>query len=62
MRRAADRPRRGGATAVDPVCGMEVAVSPASVQVELDGERHYSCGEGCRNSFVAERARDAGVS
>ena len=62
MRRAAEPAAAQRRTAIDPVCGMEVAVSPASVQVELDGERHYFCGEGCRDSFVAERARDAGVN
>ena len=49
------------AVAVDPVCGMEVAVSPASIQLELEGERYYFCGEGCRDRFAAERAPDAGI-
>lgn len=40
--------------AVDPVCGMEVAVSAASIQLERDGERYYFCSEGCRESFSAE--------
>jgi xanthine dehydrogenase accessory factor len=47
--------------ALDPVCGMEVAVSEASIQLERDGERHYFCSEGCRDSFAAEGAADAGV-
>ena len=46
----------------DPVCGMDVAVSEASIQVELNGERYYFCSEGCRDGFVAERAPGAGVS
>jgi xanthine dehydrogenase accessory factor len=41
-------------SAVDPVCGMEVAVSPASIQLERDGERYYFCSEGCRDRFIAE--------
>lgn len=45
----------------DPVCGMEVAVSEASIQLERDGERHYFCSEGCRDRFATKRARDAGV-
>jgi xanthine dehydrogenase accessory factor len=49
------------AVAIDPVCGMEVAISPASLQLDLDGERHYFCGEGCRNRFAAEHAPDAAV-
>ena len=40
--------------AVDPVCGMEVAVSAASIQLKRDGERYYFCSEGCRDSFSAE--------
>jgi len=47
--------------ALDPVCGMEVAVSEASIQLELNGERYYFCSEGCRDSFAAQGARDAGV-
>ena len=47
--------------ALDPVCGMEVAVSEASIQLELNGERYYFCREGCRDSFAAEHAPGAGV-
>jgi xanthine dehydrogenase accessory factor len=43
--------------AIDPVCGMEVALSPASIQLERGGERYYFCSEGCRDSFAAEGAR-----
>ncbi|MDP9228030.1 MAG: XdhC family protein, partial [Actinomycetota bacterium] len=46
--------------AIDPVCGMEVAVSEASIQLERDGERYYFCREDCRDTFVAQGA-DAGV-
>ena len=42
--------------ALDPVCGMEVALSPASIQLERAGERYYFCSEGCRDSFAAEGA------
>lgn len=45
----------------DPVCGMEVAVSKASIQLELNGERYYFCSDGCRDSFAAKGAPDAGV-
>ena len=44
--------------AKDPVCGMEVAVSPASIQLERGGEIHYFCSEGCRDSFSAEGVPD----
>jgi xanthine dehydrogenase accessory factor len=46
-------------TAVDPVCGMEVAVSQASIQLERDGELHYFCSEGCRDTFSARSVPDA---
>ena len=49
------------AAAIDPICGMEVAVSEASIQLERDGERHYFCREGCRDAFLAAEAADAGV-
>lgn len=37
------------ATAVDPICGMEVAITPATPQ--LDGV--YFCCEGCRDHYAA---------
>ena len=40
-------PRRR--TAIDPICGMEVVVSPATPQ--LDGV--YFCCEGCRDRYAA---------
>src|SRR5262249_617777 len=45
-------------TAVDPVCGMEVAVSEASVHLERDGDLHYFCSEGCRDAFMAQGVPD----
>ena len=60
------RPRQPGRppveVALDPVCGMEVALSPASIQLERDGERFYFCSEGCRDTFAAEGAHGAAVS
>ena len=53
------RPSAPDEVAIDPVCGMEVAVSPASIQLERDGERFYFCSEGCRDSFGAEGAHGA---
>jgi xanthine dehydrogenase accessory factor len=43
-------------TAVDPVCGMEVAVTEASLFLELDGERVYFCSAGCREAYAAQHA------
>jgi xanthine dehydrogenase accessory factor len=44
--------------AIDPVCGMEVAVSQASIQLERDGGLHFFCSEGCRDTFSAQGAPD----
>jgi xanthine dehydrogenase accessory factor len=41
--------------ATDPVCGMQVAIAPASAQLEVDGERLYFCCEGCRDAYAAGR-------
>jgi xanthine dehydrogenase accessory factor len=49
------------AVAIDPICGMEVAVSAASIQLERDGERYYFCSEGCRDSFRAKDASGAAL-
>ena len=51
----------GSRSRIDPVCGMEVALSPASIQLERDGERYYFCSEGCRDSFAAEGVPGAAV-
>ena len=45
-------------TAIDPVCGMEVAVSEASIHLERDGELYYFCSEGCRDTFSAQGVPD----
>jgi xanthine dehydrogenase accessory factor len=40
--------------AVDPVCGMEVAVSDATPYLDnAGGERVYFCCEGCRTTYAA---------
>jgi xanthine dehydrogenase accessory factor len=45
------------ATAVDPVCGMSVAVSPHSMSYEHAGRTWYFCAAGCRAAFAADPAR-----
>jgi xanthine dehydrogenase accessory factor len=47
-------------TAVDPVCGMEVAVTDASLHLDVDGVRVYFCSEHCRAVYAEEHER-AGV-
>jgi xanthine dehydrogenase accessory factor len=45
-------------TAVDPVCGMEVAASEASIHLQRGDELYYFCSEGCRDTFTAEGVPD----
>jgi xanthine dehydrogenase accessory factor len=40
-------------TAVDPVCGMTVLRAGTTVHVEADGETHWFCCAGCRDTFLA---------
>jgi xanthine dehydrogenase accessory factor len=47
-------------TVTDPVCGMTVTVSPASLSYEHAGRTWYFCAAGCRAAFVADPARYAG--
>jgi xanthine dehydrogenase accessory factor len=49
------------ATAVDPVCGMEVAVTAATPRLEHDRATVYFCGEGCRAAFASDPVRHAGA-
>jgi xanthine dehydrogenase accessory factor len=42
------------ATAIDPVCGMEVEIATARFTAEHDGQRYYFCCPGCRRSFEKE--------
>ncbi|MFC4946510.1 XdhC family protein [Pseudonocardia sp. GCM10023141] len=44
--------------AVDPVCGMEVAMTSASISAQhADGSVHYFCGTGCRQAFLDDPQR-----
>jgi len=49
------------AVAIDPVCGMEVAISAASIQLERDGKTYYFCSEGCRDAFAAKGVSGAAL-
>ena len=50
----------GVATAVDPVCGMTVLASPASLSAEHAGRTWYFCAPGCRDAFLADPGRYGG--
>jgi xanthine dehydrogenase accessory factor len=54
---AADPPTAAGTTAIDPVCGMEVAVAEASLRLEHAGTTRYFCGPGCRQAFADDPGR-----
>jgi xanthine dehydrogenase accessory factor len=51
---AAARP----ATAVDPVCGMEVLVSDTTLRLDVGGEPVYFCCDGCRSTYAERRSAD----
>jgi xanthine dehydrogenase accessory factor len=58
-RRRVAMPVAAPATAVDPVCGMEVAVADATPRLEHAGSTVWFCCEGCRDAFAADPARHA---
>jgi xanthine dehydrogenase accessory factor len=43
-------------TAIDPVCGMEVLASEASLHLDVDSTRFYFCCDGCRTSFAKQHS------
>jgi cytochrome c-type biogenesis protein len=46
---------RARRTAVDPVCGMSVAVESAAATVAIGEDRFYFCSEACSASFERDR-------
>ncbi|WP_395297973.1 XdhC family protein [Kitasatospora hibisci] len=48
-------------TALDPVCGMTVAVAADTPYSDARGHRHWFCSTGCRDRFEAETAQPAEV-
>jgi xanthine dehydrogenase accessory factor len=50
------------ATAIDPVCGMSVAMVPSSLSAEVDGTTVWFCAAGCRKAYLADPARYAAAS
>ena len=46
-----------GATARDPVCGMDVTIATAKHTAEHDGASFYFCHAGCRTKFLADPQR-----
>jgi xanthine dehydrogenase accessory factor len=54
-------PLPAGVEAVDPVCGMTVAVGPAVEQTVHEGLTVFFCSEHCRVRFEAEPDRYSGL-
>ncbi len=51
FRRAAPR---GVQIAIDPICGMQVAITEETLYLDAAGSRRYFCGTGCRVAFAAK--------
>ena len=50
-------PGRSAITSVvDPVCGMEVAVTAATPSLDAGGERVFFCSAGCRDAYAKQHA------
>jgi xanthine dehydrogenase accessory factor len=45
------------AVATDPVCGMDVAITPDAISAEHAGRTWYFCAPGCRQRFLAASER-----
>lgn len=43
-------------TAIDPICGMSVAITPHALQAIHEGTTFYFCAESCRRRFLADHA------
>jgi xanthine dehydrogenase accessory factor len=41
-------------SAIDPVCGMSVAIVDASLHLDHGGHRYWFCGTGCLRAFAAD--------
>ncbi|MCC6920132.1 MAG: heavy metal translocating P-type ATPase [Alphaproteobacteria bacterium] len=52
----------GPATAVDPVCGMTVAIKPTTLRSAHGGTTHYFCNPRCQAKFDADPAAYLGAA
>jgi xanthine dehydrogenase accessory factor len=43
----------GPGVAIDPICQMEVAMTPGAITAERDGQTYYFCGPGCKRAFLS---------
>ena len=42
------------AEAIDPICGMTVAITPTALAADYVGTTYYFCAAGCRRRFLAD--------
>lgn len=56
-----DHQHHGSASAIDPVCGMEVAPAIAEHHTAHAGVEHYFCSAGCQRKFESDPAHYVGV-
>ncbi|HZK50242.1 MAG TPA: XdhC family protein [Actinomycetota bacterium] len=49
-------PAAAPAQAIDPICGMSVAIVEGAITASYDGETYYFCTPGCRKAFLADPA------
>jgi xanthine dehydrogenase accessory factor len=50
-------PHTPSGEAIDPVCGMAVAVSASAIRLDTDEGRYYFCCTSCRDAFAADHER-----
>jgi xanthine dehydrogenase accessory factor len=48
---------RGPVEAIDPICGMTVAVTEAAIHAQTPDGKFYFCCPGCRDAFLADPGR-----
>jgi xanthine dehydrogenase accessory factor len=48
---------RGPVEAIDPICGMTVAVTESAISAQTPDGPFYFCGPGCRDAFLSDPAR-----
>ncbi len=46
----------GVEVAIDPICGMKVPITEATLHLDVAGSRQYFCGTGCRVAYAAKHA------
>jgi len=49
-------PGAAPAQAIDPICGMSVAIVEGAIAAVHDGEAYYFCAPGCRKAFLSDPA------